>query len=206
MYQVYVIGWRRSLTELQSLLNKNGGYISLSAIFRWSTKERRMVETTDKTMVICPEATINNLKTDTTFNGQINDYDWSGFPSPTFGETYNLHISGIPNEFSHEEAVDLVHNYLRNLLRPDQYQVQFGLRSRTTGQINGHGDIFFQEGISHDIIKLCKLCLHNKPIIVKGQTKIIRCVWFMNQPVRRVKERSSSINVSAIFPFLPSSS
>ncbi len=197
--EVFVIAWKKSLPELRNYLDQCGGYLSVSAMFRWSSKERCLVETDDKTIVICEGPTVRRLEAayPHLFGGRVNSYDWETFPSPNEaeGETHNLHISGIPNDFQEADAVAYVRRELSPILHDDDYDVDFKLRSRTTGEISGHGEITFKEGIDLYTIKLCKLMLHNKPLASKtepGRRMMVRCVWFKPTPVRAPRDAEES--------------
>jgi hypothetical protein len=181
---VYVIESRKKLSELCEYLNQCGGYVTVQVIYRWSSKEKRLVETKDKTLVICQPHTARQLEAayPEQFGGHVKDYDWESFPSPNVveGETHNLHVAGIPNDFSENDAVDYIHKQLTPILGADQYKTDFKLRSRATGEISGFGEISFKSEVDLYLIKLCKLMLHNKPLSSKknqDHTMMVRCVW-----------------------------
>lgn len=187
--EVYVFDWRKDLTQLREYLDQCGGYYNVSAIFRWSKKEHCYVETNEKTIVICPQRTKIQLESayPQIFGKQIKDYEWDTFPEPKSveGETTNLHISGLPNDFLESDAKKYVSEQLSSLVSEGSYKTDFKLRSRTSGEISGYGQIFFEEGTDLYTIKLCKLMLHNKPIRYKNDSKktlMVRSVWFKPAP------------------------
>jgi len=188
--EVYVVDWRKDLRQLRGYLDRCGGYYSVSAIFRWSKKDRRLVETNEKTIVICPNHTRVQLELayPEAFGGRIKEYDWESFPEPntTEGETTNLHISGVPNDFLEADAVDYVSGQLSCIISSDKYKTEFKLRSRTSGEISGYGQIIFDSSVDPYYRKLCKLMLHNKPLACKNDPNhkmMVRCVWFKPAPV-----------------------
>lgn len=203
--QVYVVEWRKSLTELRGYLSQCGSFQCVSSIYRWYKPTNQLVETNDKTLVICPSKTIETLvqKFPDTFGKHVVPYDWSTFPLPkeSENETHHLHIAGIPNDFRESDAIAYVHDQLKPLLPSNRYHVDFRLRSRTTGEINGFGEIRFNEGVDFETIKLCKLMLHNKPLGFKhdNKTSMIRCLWYKTVSNHGNISRRS-INVHSVSP------
>lgn len=156
----------------------------MSSIFRWSKKRHEHVETGNKTIVICPDSTIKKLETDfpNLFKDQIENYDWETFPhhNANDGETTNFHISGLPNDFQEEDAVEYITSQTSCIIKPSHYKLVVKLRSRTTGEINGWLDIVFNDDVPLHLRNLFKLMLHNKPIVTKfgHKTMMVQCRWY----------------------------
>ena len=192
--EVYVIHSSKSLSELSSMLNTCGDCRYVGIIYK-SIKKPTGTEKgeTRKTIVICDPSCIATFK-HTYPEHDVKDYDWSSFPSPNpaYKESWDLHIAGIPNTHTSKEASDYVNKQLAPILDSSLYTTDFVTRSRATGEIYGFGKIKFQEGVSTRIIKLCKIVLHNTPVVSRNNsTQMISCVWhrtsYTSMPMACVK-------------------
>lgn len=186
MLKAYVIVCPKRLEYIQNCLNQSGGYVAAESIFR-SPQGRLVVETRDKTRVICKETTICKLTEQfKEFEGHIEDYDWETFPDSKSDqhETNDLHISHIPNDFQESEAIEFIQSQLNPLISSDKYELTLKLSSRSSGEVAGHGTIKFAEDVDHYTRKLCKLILHNKPVASKSNPRkkmVVRCTWHKTQ-------------------------
>ena len=202
-FQVYVIHSSRPLNQLKDTLDQCGGYNYVGIIYK-SMKARTQhggsgsgngKEETKKTIVFCPPQTIRQLELAfPDFGGKVADYNWESFPLPdeSLGETWNLHISGVPNDYTDLEAQEFVINSLKVILPQKEksngcevvnYKVEFPPRLRETGEINGYGKVIFSDHVDHDMIKLCKIVLNNTPRAFKNNPKerrMISCTWHRN--------------------------
>ena len=197
-FDVYVIHSAKPLGELKGLLDSCGGYVYAGIIYkslRRQTPGRLPVtekEETRKTIVFCPQATIQQLELAyPAYKGKIADYNWESFPVPNFeqGETLDLHISGVPKDYTVKDAEDFVKKELQCIL-PERncdgcrnYVIEFATRLRETGEIYGFGHIIFDSEVDQKTIKLCKLILHNTPVSFKArgsgsaEKRMVTCVW-----------------------------
>ena len=188
-FSVYVIHSAKPLSDLKDALNECGGYTYVGIIYKSlrrkdDTGHTTEKEETKKTIIFCQEETVKKLETNyPSYTGKVANYDWSSFPMPNQqqSEIWNLHISGVPNDYTVNDAEKFVVETLSCLLpMKDNYSVEFPPRLRETGEIYGYGHVIFQEHVDHDIIKLCKLVLHNTPINFKSNPKnkrMVACVW-----------------------------
>lgn len=197
-FDVYVIHSNKPLDDLKSLLDSCGGYTYAGIIYkslRRANLGRGTVtekEETRKTIVFCPQSTIQRLEmTHPQYKGRVSDYNWETFPTPNTeqGETWDLHVSGVPKDYTVKDAESFVTKALGCLLperSPDghrNYVVEFATRLRETGEIYGFGHIIFDNSLDRQTIKLCKLILHNTPISFKtrlpgsAERRMVTCVW-----------------------------
>lgn len=186
-FNVYVIHSSKPITELKEYLSKCGQCFYTGIIYKSISTRGEKIET-KKTIIFCPEETIEKFKeTYPTFESYVANYDWSSFPVPneSYNETWNLHISGVPNDYTSSDAEQFVINSLKWMLPPVDdkgvvnYTVEFTPRSRETGEIYGYGKIKFESHVDHYFIKLCKLILHNTPLKFKRNSmkKMVTCIW-----------------------------
>ena len=197
-FDVYVIHSAKPLDELKGLLEECGGYIYAGIIYkslRRQNPDRGPVtekEETRKTIVFCPKSTIQQLElAHPQYKGRVADYNWESFPVPNIdqGETWDLHISGVPNDYTVKEAESLVVKSLSPILSERSqtgvrnYVVEFSPRLRETGEIYGFGHIIFDNSVDRKTVKLCKLILHNTPVAFKNRApgmpdkRMVTCVW-----------------------------
>lgn len=194
-FNVYVIHSAKPLDELKNLLKECGGYTYVGIIYRSSRKKSNQgmiteKEETRKTIVFCPADTIKQLEMNyPVYKNSVADYNWSSFPVPheEQGESWHLHISGVPNDYTVRDAENFVTGSLHCILPQKDaagkanYQVNFAPRLRETGEIFGFGQIRFNQQVDRETIKLCKVILHNTPIPFKtqptGERRMVTCVW-----------------------------
>ncbi len=197
-FDVHVIHSAKPLDELKGLLEECGGYVYAGIIYkslrrpnpgRGTVTEK---EETRKTIVFCPTATVKQLEISyPQYKGRIADYNWGSFPVPNFeqGETWDLHISGVPNDYTAKDAESFVVKSL-NCILPERsetgtrnFVVEFATRLRETGEIYGFGHIVFDGSLDRRVVKLCKLILHNTPLSCKTRVqnspdkRMVTCVW-----------------------------
>jgi hypothetical protein len=215
-YKVYVIHSAKPLSELKKLLEECGGYSYAGIIYkslqRRSKEHGKLItkkEETKKTIVFCTEQTIQKLvATYPIYKGMVADYNWESFPIPSDqqGETWDLHISNVPNDYTVQEAEMFVIETLKCVLPvvdgdKTNFIVEFVPRLRETGEIYGFGHIRFSPHVDHQLIKLCKLVLHNTPVSSKTdpkQKRMVTCVW--HRTTREVSENSKSKFKPKSFP------
>lgn len=188
-FNVYVIHSAKPLSDLKKALEECGGFIYAGIIYKSLHRKRDRghiteKEETKKTIVLCPENSVKQLEsTHPHYKGKVADYDWKSFPMPSdqHGESWDLHISGVPNDYTVKDAETFVVNALSCILpMKDNFVVEFVPRLRETGEIYGYGHVNFAEHVNHDLIKLCKLVLHNTPVSFKSNPKekrMVTCVW-----------------------------
>src|SRR5680860_339912 len=158
-FKVYVIHSADPLIELKNILTECGGYNYAGIIYKSVTPKdgtwahapvlrTTRKEETKKTIVFCPETTILCLKkSHPEYEAHVANYNWESFPLPNLelGESWDLHISGVPNDYTVREAEELVKSSLSCVLpHENNYKVSFTPRLRETGEINGCGHIIFE--------------------------------------------------------------
>lgn len=203
-FNVYVIHSAKPLTELKQLLKECGGYSYAGIIYKSVTPKDgsgsrgARKEETKKTIVFCPEGTVMTLKRQhPEYEANIANYNWETFPLPNLemGESWDLHVSGVPNDYTVKEAEEMIQNSLSCILSHEgNYKVSFTPRLRETGEINGYGHIIFDKKVSQNHICLCKLVLHNTPIGFKknpSDKRMVTCVWHRNAGVNERKKSKS---------------
>lgn len=192
-FQVYVIHSTKPIQHLSDALTQCGGFIYMGIIYKsLKTRGNRNLgkEETKKTITFCKESTVRQLEMSyPEFKNKIADYNWESFPLPSkdIGETWHLHISGVPNDYTDVEAVKFVVDSLNCILPQKEtfegkerynFHVEFPIRLRETGEISGYGKVMFSEHVDHEVIKLCKLILHNTPRPYKnGGKRMVNCIW-----------------------------
>ena len=191
-FNVYVIHSAKPLDELKTILVECGGYSYAGIIYKSVTPKDgsknvgsrgTRKEETKKTIVFCPENTILSLKKNhPEYEAHVANYNWDSFPMPNIelGESKDLHISGVPNDYTVKEAEDFVKSSLACVLPESSYKVSFAPRLRETGEINGYGHIIFNENVPERSVRYCKLVLHNTPVGFKknpSDKRMVTCVW-----------------------------
>lgn len=208
-FNVYVIHSAKPLPELKVLLDECGGYTYAGIIYKSFHRRGRDTEKeeTKKTIVFCSEETIRKLEQSYPhiFKTRIADYNWESFPLPNeeIHETWDLHISGVPNDYTVKDAEQFVIDTLKCILpQKDEekcnFIVEFAPRLRATGVIFGFGHINFASHVDKEIIKLCKLVLHNTPLAFKinsKETRMVTCVWH-RKPQEKPETRKQTKAVS----------
>lgn len=191
-FNVYVIHSGNPLSELRAMLEECGGYRYSGIIYRSAKRVvgNRIItikEETRKTIVFCPQSTVDTfLSTYPDFANCVMDYEWESFPVPLdeHKETWDLHVSGVPNDYTASEAESMVRSMLHPVISSERYKVTFVTRLRETGEIYGFGHLNFAEDVDHETIKLCKIVLHNTPIGFSSpennQRRMMTCVWKRN--------------------------
>jgi len=211
-FNVYVIYSPKLLSELKNHLDECGGYIHAGIIYRSINRYRGRgytfdKEETKKTVVFCKEETIVKLEENPTYKGKVLPYNWTSFPVPNdqHNECWDLHISGIPNDYTSQEAEKIISDSIKSILPMKEgnrtnYKIEFSPRSRETGEIRGYGHIIF-DNVNKETIKLCKLILHNMPVPFKNepdQKRIVTCVWHrLGAPNRKAKTGDKKYNLEA---------
>ena len=233
MSKVYIIRSRDAIATIRESLQNAGGYNFAKIIYRpigtrppgSALKKqpgvgRARIQETNRTLVICPQATVDKLRSaDGYHEGDIQDYNWDVFPMPKTvssvngasgggvkSETWDLHISGIPNTYTSVKAKATIKGLLSSVLQETgtgadgkpirSYEIIFNSRSRQTDEIYGYGTVKFHPSVSKDLIKLCKLVLHHtyisseEPGKESGTGCTIRCIW------DRVKTRADGLTSS----------
>ena len=190
----YVLTSRKPLPDICKDLTNCGGYAAAKIIYHQTDKSK--VET-NQTVVICSEKTITAMRQITDYKDRIVSYNWDKFhvPEETAGETWDLHITGIPNTYTVAEAEKFITSRIgrivpRNTETTKYYSVHFGTVSRETGKIRGYGTLRFSDLVSEDYIQLCKLALHNVRINgEKGESSYVKCIWHVTD-VKRSKNKT----------------
>jgi hypothetical protein len=202
-FNVYVIHSAKPLSELQDALKECGGYTYVGIIYKSLHRKNERghateKEETKKTIVFCPEQSVKQLEANySSYKGKVAVYDWQSFPMPSEqqSESWDLHISGVPNDYTVKDAESLIINSLSCILpmkndTQTNFVVEFVPRLRETGEIYGYGHITFADHVDHNLIKLCKLVLHNTPISFKSNPKekrMITCVWHRVNNVKKIE-------------------
>lgn len=189
--EVYVVHSNRPIDYLNRIMEECGGAKYLKIIYKTSYEGPRGKNKaeTNKTIVFCPKSIVDQMqKKYEEFQGNISDYKWETFPLPKEkdGETWNLHVSGVPNDFTSRQACETIEKLFSCVITPTNpdgsknYTINFPIRSRESGEIVGYGAVNFMPSVDREIIKLCKLILHNTPMSFRSHSKdrrIVNCVW-----------------------------
>ena len=199
--QVYVFKWDEELDSLRPYLDQHGGYYTISAFVYWSRKEKKNVETNNKTLVICPKETPLELKSKhpEIFENNIEDYQWKDFPEvkPEERETPDLHISGIPYDWHRSDIINFISSRVGKIIPSNLYTAKFKLRSRTSGEVEDSGNIIIDPSVDMYTRKLFKLMLHNIPVKFKSDSKkretMLRCTWYKTAPTTVVTRPKKTI-------------
>ena len=190
----YIINSNKSLPELRTYLENCGGCAALKIIYN---KTPEGFKETRNTLVICKVDTIEKLKKIEVFSNRVKVYDWNRFYSPNEkeNENWDLHITGLSQQFTSEIACNFVRERICQIVPEkirditsntltDAYTIRFDFASRETGKIQGFGTIVFHESVSDHELKLCKLALHNCPYIAdekKEERRFLSCTWHKNK-------------------------
>lgn len=209
---VYVIHSAKPLAELRAMFEACGEKPFLKIIYKSLKGQGRRKEETKKTIVFTSDKAIQELETKyPELKEYVVPYDWKTFPLPHLdeGETWDLHISGIPNDYTVAEAEAFVVRTLSYVCPPKSegktnYVVEFAPWSRETGQIRGYGKVKFMGHLDHLTIQLCKLVLHNTPLSFKNnpnERRMVTCIWhrdpeYMAQ--HRYEERPIKVDMSSL--------
>ena len=169
-------------------------------MYRWDKNKKVLLETKNKNQIICKQETIDKLiELYPEYKEKVHNYDWTTFPTPKEEkfETRDLHISGIPNDYSQSEAVEYVHKRLDRLLSRDNYKVNFELRERNgSGIIHGFGKITFNDNVDMYTRYLCKLILHNKMLLnKKGWKCMVSTLWHKDEQKAPVTKRKDFVKL-----------
>lgn len=190
--RIYVIHSNKSIKDISYSLENCGPVQYIGIIYKTHrTNGKTEKKETQMTIIICPNETMDKFKENhPELLEHISDYNWSTFPMPKEedGETWDLHVSGIPDDFTELDAKSFIKDSLACILNEvdvidganlRNYELEFPLRSRGTGFIRGFGKINFGSHVDKTIIKMCKVILHNTPLSRKtGQEHImVSCVW-----------------------------
>ena len=182
---VFVLRTRKNRPELTKILDICGGYYYIGIIYKKSRNTTK--QETDKTIIICPKTTIDGIKHK--YNIRVSDYNWHTFPEPNinYNENWDLHISGMSRDLSASDAVKYITDKLECILpqivtdsngnQVHNFIIDFNSLFRETGLIRGYGTIKFNNHVSKEMRKLCKIVLHNKMTMINGNTNFIRCFW-----------------------------
>lgn len=192
MFSVYIISSQSTLNKLREDITSCGEYQHIGIIYRTVTRNGvHKKEETNKTIVICPPSTINVLKSKFShYANNVADYNWSSFPVPSEQkhETWDIHVSGVPNDYSVTDATTFVVKTIHFIIPQyettdsgtvENYTVNFSPRSRESDKIHGYGIIKFHDHVPHETIKLVKLVLNNSILKFKSsdEKQMVSCVW-----------------------------
>lgn len=192
-YSVYVLEADECIANIHNKLKLAGDFLYCEIMYRWDKGKRCLIETKNKNQIICSADTIKKLiELNPEYKDKVQDYDWTTFPFPRDEkfETTDLHISGIPNDYSQNEAMEYVYKRLDRIIARDNYKVIFELRERNgPGFIHGYGKIIFGENVSNQTKFFCKIILHNKLLLSnKGSKSMVSSIWHRNQQTRTLKQ------------------
>jgi len=184
------------------MLERDNEKVQLKIIYKSnkSIDKKKEKEETKKTIVFCSEKAITEFKKNyPDIEKNVFEYEWKSFPVPQTGtgETWNLHISGIPNDYTGVEAEEFVIQVLETMCPQygsdgvKNYTVDFPTKYRETGHIRGYGKVMFESHVEEGLIKLCKLIMHNSPLYFKNnmrERRMVTCIW--HKPISKIlKER-----------------
>jgi hypothetical protein len=183
----YIINSNKSLTQIRSAVESNGGCAALKIVYN-RTKDG--FKETNNTLLICKPSTVDKLNSLEDFKNCIRNYKWSNFyaPNDVKNETWDLHITGLPQNLTSAEAISFVNEKIEKIVPSSTeydvpYKIDFDFSSRETGKIHGFGRITFHDKVGMDEIKLCKLALHNCAYTVSGNDsrRYLSCTWHISK-------------------------
>jgi hypothetical protein len=131
-------------------------------------------------------------------------YDFSRFSDPKAdqGQCWQIHISGFPNTWKRDQAV----NFLKSFLEPVFTGWYLSLPTiRETNTIRGYGVITFKDkSISEDQIRQMKLALHHKALCdTQGSVVLpnnhLRVSWQVEKMSKK-SNKTASASASAFAP------
>jgi hypothetical protein len=184
-FKVYVIESSEALDELRKKLSDAGEIIAVSVMRRWDAEKRALLETKNKNRVMCKEEVMNKFLTlHPEYKDYVEDYKWATFPYPKEdkGETTDLHITCIPNDYTQQQAETVIMQCLDSIKLPhDKYKMKFSLKSRELGTINGFCHLIFDRSVPRETIYIAKLLLHHYPLKAKTSNQIsnIVAIWYI---------------------------
>lgn len=192
--KVYVIESVEALSSLEEKLKAGGPIIKANVMCRWDIDKHELVETKNKNIITCLPEVIERFKeVNPNYNNLVKDYNWATFPVPNQdkNETTNLHVTGIPNDFSQKEAESFVIKQLAPILSSDHFEVIFGLKSRQSGTIHGFGQIRFAPYVPKETIYLSKILLHHQKLPSKQDSKAVNTVTAVWHIDSKTEQRTS---------------
>jgi len=184
-FSVYVIESSEALDELKRKLSEAGPIISVCIMKRWDVDKKVLMETKNKNRVMCKSEVMTEfLRGYPDYKEHVEDYKWSTFPYPKQdkGETTDLHITCIPNDYTQQEADAIIANCLSNIGLPrEAYTMKFPLKSRETGAINGFCHLIPNKTLDIKWVYIIKLLLHHMPIKAKHSNHVsnIVAIWYI---------------------------
>lgn len=202
-FDVYVIESSETLEDLKNKLSEAGHIINVSVMKRWDVDKKKLEETKNKNRVMCKKEVMQGfLMRYSDYKPYVEDYKWATFPYPKQdkGETTSLHVTCIPNDYTQQEASQIIADHLASIgLTGLAYTMKFQLKSRETGTINGFCRLVFDESVNIKWIYLAKLLLHHMPIKAKYSNQIsnIVAIWYIEGKKARNGSGISNSNSSS---------
>jgi len=206
-FRVYVIESSEALDELRRKLSNAGEIIAVSVMRRWDAEKRALLETKNKNRVMCREEVMTKfISLHPEYREYVEDYKWATFPYPKEekGETTDLHITCIPNDYTQQQAEEIIMSCLDNIGLPhDKYRMKFSLKSRELGTINGFCHLIFDRSVPRDTIYIAKLLLHHFPLKAKTSSQIsnIVAIWYIEGKKAR-SQRTLPVGADIHHPYL----
>lgn len=206
---VYVIHSKKPITEIKAMFDSmEGEKIKYIRIIYKSFKSsppgkpvKKEKDETKKTIVFCSANCIKRFKeTYPEYEKAVAAYKWDTFPMPCkeIGETHDLHISGIPCDYTQGDADNFIKESLACVLQKEgNFTTEFNTMSRETGEIKGYGKIMFYPHVPFDKIKLCKLVLHNTKVSFKTEKtrRMVTCVWHKTKMENTITLAAESVRI-----------
>lgn len=181
----YVVYSTKCIQGLRNDISKCGETVDISIMLGWDRYKKRHVPSNDKNIVICNQQVMECFISSHP-DIKVEPYDWSSFPMYSVGESLDLHISGIPNDYTQTDAEEYIRDRVSKLVDVSKFTVYFPYSNRETGSIHGYGTVAFDESVDEYTIKLCKVLLHNKYIEYKESKvkSIVSARWSRNESSR----------------------
>ena len=130
-FDVYVIESSETLEDLKNKLSEAGHIINVSVMKRWDVDKKKLEETKNKNRVMCKKEVMRGFLTlYSDYKPYAEDYKWATFPYPKQdkGETTSLHVTCIPNDYTQQEASQIIAEHLTSIgLPPSAYTMKFQL-------------------------------------------------------------------------------
>lgn len=148
---------------------------------------------TKSTLIVASEEALRASKID------CRPYDFKKFTDPRSdkSQTWDIHVSGFPNNWTKKQAIDFLRTFLSPCF-PQGWFAYFPV-DRETGTIRGYGVMRFRETLTEDDVRKIKLVLHHKRIVPGTH---LRVTWQVEQQTATstVPATSSSVAVESTSP------
>jgi len=178
--KVYVLKSNLSLSEIRKDFENVGASIPSFLRIIYKNLDGKLVDSR-KNLCICSEDDINLLvfnNKDYKGKGTVQEYDWTRFAFPSSTQSWDLHVTGLPNSWTKDKSISFIQDRVSNVCPLEDLSIFLSF-DRETGLTNGFGSIVFKDTVSEDYRKYCKLALHMTPIKDDDHDTYVSVSWRM---------------------------